>query len=115
MSKSFRKTPKGGITTAPSEKKDKKIWHGTMRARNRICLVRFLRTEEDVLFPGKRDVSNIWSFSKDGKRYWGGKGTVRLNLKKGHAPKKVFGLKRHNLFGRIVVLDLKDVIKAYRK
>jgi len=72
MSRSHRKTPiigRGG----GSEKYDKRIWHGRMRAHeNALCRNACVSTIEDVddlIFPQKNDVSNVWSMSKDGKGY----------------------------------------------
>lgn len=64
MANSYRKTPVSGITTARSEKQDKKIWHSRMRAATRT----HLRSGRDIdVMPVEREVSNVWSFDKDGK------------------------------------------------
>lgn len=65
MSRSRRKTPIFGNTTCRSEKEDKKIANQQLRARVRDALI----TEEEVM-PAVREVSNVWSFGKDGKNYW---------------------------------------------
>lgn len=59
MARSYRRTPILGITTAESEKQDKR------RAK------RYLRRKvrQGKLYLTLRDVSNGWAFGKDGKRY----------------------------------------------
>lgn len=65
MARSRRKNPICGITTARSEKQDKKIWHSRMRAATRTHLAS--GRDPDVM-PIEREVSNVWSFDKDGKQ-----------------------------------------------
>jgi len=65
MARSHRKTPICGITTAHSEKIDKKIWHSRMRARTHTHLNSGRDTD---VMPITREVSNVWSFAKDGKQ-----------------------------------------------
>lgn len=65
MARSYRKTPVTGITTARSEKQDKKIWHSRMRAATRTHL---LSGGDPDVMPIEREVSNVWSFGKDGKQ-----------------------------------------------
>lgn len=57
MSRSYRKRPFSGITTAETEKDDK-------RRANRKLRRKVKRGDLDLTI---RDVSNIWSFDKDGK------------------------------------------------
>lgn len=65
MSRSKRKTPIFGITTAVSEKQDKRRWNRTFR---RIAKVK-ARVEDEA--PVKIEaVTNIWDGAKDGKRYY---------------------------------------------
>lgn len=64
MARSRRKTPISGITTARSEKSDKKLWHSRMRARLRTHI---MSGGDADLTPLVREVSNVWSFAKDGK------------------------------------------------
>jgi len=65
MSRSRKKTKIHGITTARSEKQDKRI-------ANR----RYRRTVKpkvkagDVILPEIREISDIWLFEKDGKTYY---------------------------------------------
>ena len=68
MSRSFRKTPIFGMTTSPSEKQDKKIWHSRARATERDRLK--AGVDDNHLTTLDREVSNPWSFDKDGKTYW---------------------------------------------
>lgn len=65
MSRSIRKSPAGG-NAGGSEKQDKKIWHSRQRAALRDALA-----GEDEVLPETKDVSNPWSMSKDGKRWYG--------------------------------------------
>lgn len=65
MARSYRKTPICGITTARSEKSDKKIWHSRMRART----LTHIRSGRDLdVMPLVREVSNVWDFAKDGRQ-----------------------------------------------
>jgi hypothetical protein len=67
MARSYRKTPIRGITTAHSEKTDKKLWHSRMRART----LTHIRSGRDLdVLPITREVSNVWSFAKDGKQHF---------------------------------------------
>lgn len=59
MSRSRRKTPVFGFTTATSEKQDKRL------ANRRLRRV----VHQGKLYVRLRDVSNVWSFDKDGKKY----------------------------------------------
>lgn len=72
MSRSFRKTPVTSMTGARSEKSDKKIWHRRFRRASNMLLNTLsdnIEKAETSLFPNILDVSNVWSFSKDGKHY----------------------------------------------
>jgi len=60
MTRSYRKTPMAGITIARSEKQDKR--HANRRLRRKV------RTGALELL--LREVSSVWGFEKDGKRYW---------------------------------------------
>lgn len=67
MSRSFQKTPITGYTTARSEKDDKR----RANRRHRTAVKRILRTElEPETLPLLREVSNVYTFAKDGKQYW---------------------------------------------
>jgi len=65
LSKSYRKHPFCGMTTAESEKKDKQLAH---RRERRI--VRQILGSDPLrpVLPHRREVSNVWSFDKDGKQ-----------------------------------------------
>jgi len=65
MSCSKKKTPISGITTAKSEKQNKR----TANRRWRKKVKDTLRKGVEIL-PELREVSNVWSFEKDGKSYF---------------------------------------------
>ncbi|HUJ09009.1 MAG TPA: hypothetical protein VL171_03215 [Verrucomicrobiae bacterium] len=67
MSRSRRKRSIIGITTSPSEKQDKCIANRKERKRVRVILGQDFSA--DVL-PHKREVSDVWSMEKDGKRHF---------------------------------------------
>ena len=64
MSRSRKKTPILGITTAASEKSDKQAANRKFRR----IVKQEVNAEEDVITK-KREASDIWSFAKDGKRF----------------------------------------------
>jgi len=64
MGKSRRRTPIVGITTARSEKFDKKIMHGRLRRKSKV-----LAPDPDAVFPIPDEAMNKWSMAKDGKQY----------------------------------------------
>lgn len=66
MSDSYRKTPRGGWTTAASEKHDKRIANRRFRRRARLAL--HGGREPPRLM---REVSDVWNMDKDGKRWFG--------------------------------------------
>lgn len=75
MSRSRRKTPIWGITTASSEKDDKQIWHRRYRARVRSAIETCVDYEDlDWLIPTVKESSNPWDMNKDGK-HWHGPGS----------------------------------------
>ncbi|MGH2372430.1 MAG: hypothetical protein ACREOC_18040 [Gemmatimonadales bacterium] len=67
MSRSRKKTAIAGITNARSEKLDKRLANRKARRRAREA-VRV--TPAADVFPVLRAVSNVWTFSKDGKRFF---------------------------------------------
>jgi hypothetical protein len=69
MSRSFTRSPAGGISCARSEKDDKRRWHHVYR---RACSVALERGDE--LLPTVREESDAWTMAKDGKRWDGGQG-----------------------------------------
>jgi hypothetical protein len=66
MSRSRRKVPIAGITTARSEASDKYHNHHKLRQRVKVAM----RGEAEVL-PLMREVTNLWWMAKDGKRWFG--------------------------------------------
>ncbi len=64
MARSYRHTPIFGITTRRSEKQDKRLANRRLRR-----LVRPALSRGDELLPLLREVSDLWSFDKDGRRY----------------------------------------------
>lgn len=64
MSRSKRKTPITGITTAETEKKNKLEANRKLRRLNKIKM-----HKGDFNFFQLREISNVWGFDKDGKRY----------------------------------------------
>jgi len=75
MSRSVRKTKIFGITTAQTEKPDKRRWNRTFR---KVCkkLIR-LEKEAPVKMQG---VTNIWDGAKDGKQYY--RGATKKDMRK---------------------------------
>lgn len=74
MSRSYKKAPGSGHTTASSEKKDKQLWHRRWRAGVRTRLVGALRKDEGVegfLDISFREISSTWCMSKDGRAWYG--------------------------------------------
>ena len=65
MSRSRKKTKIHGVTTATSEKQDKRF---SNRRYRRIVKQRI--NAGDVILPKIREVSNIWLFEKDSKVYY---------------------------------------------
>lgn len=63
MSRSRRHTPVFGLTCATSEKHDKRIANRRWRSRVRQAV------HEGVEPPAQREISDVWDFEKDGKRY----------------------------------------------
>lgn len=67
MSRSYRKTPIAGISTAVSEKRDKQL----VNRRLRRGVKQELRGEPEAqVLPLKREVSDVWTMDKDGKRWF---------------------------------------------
>lgn len=71
MGKSYKKNAYGGWTGAESEKKDKETAHRAFRNKSKQALKHFVDTEVED-FPEKlREVSEEWTFAKDGRQYCG--------------------------------------------
>jgi hypothetical protein len=69
MSRSRKKTPIGGITTASSDARWKAMASRTLRHRVKIQLEQELHTDS---FAGKRwDAVDPWTSEKDGKSWFG--------------------------------------------
>ncbi|MEL7363701.1 MAG: hypothetical protein AAFN13_16615 [Bacteroidota bacterium] len=68
MSRSRKKTPISGITTATSEKYDKRLANRRLRRRVRQHLATGHIDSADL--PLLREVSNVWAMDKDGKLYF---------------------------------------------
>lgn len=66
MSRSYRRTPIFGIAPFVSEKQDKRWANRRLRLHVRLALHHDLGAET---LPLLREVSNVWGFRKDGKRY----------------------------------------------
>lgn len=62
MSRSRKKTPVVPITTATTEKEEKRDANRRLR---RVIREKVRNGEEDL--PGIRELSDVWNFSKDGK------------------------------------------------
>lgn len=64
MARSYRHTPIFGITTCRSEKTDKRLANRKLRRAQ----VRAADGGAEIL-PLLREVSDVWGFGKDGRRY----------------------------------------------
>lgn len=62
MSRSYKKTPKREITTATTEKEDKKEANRLLRRVTKHQV----KTDAEIFAP-LREVSDVWDFGKDGK------------------------------------------------
>jgi hypothetical protein len=80
VSRSFRHTPVTGITTARSEKQDKRQAHRNLRAAERAAMETAMETG-DAVFPVLREVANVYSFEKDGKQRFDPKAMPKLMRK----------------------------------
>lgn len=78
MSRSRRKTPITGTTTARSEKLDKQHWHRAYRHAERQLL--HANPYSCPRHPFEFG-AHAWNLSKDGKRYWGTDVTAKLMRK----------------------------------
>jgi hypothetical protein len=65
MARSKRRTSVVGITTAVSEKQDKRIANIAERRINKALLAEDL---DGSTLKSKRELSNVWAFDKDGKQ-----------------------------------------------
>lgn len=78
MSRSFKSIPKGGHSCAESDKSDKQKANRKFRRIVKQYLDDINYLEEKSL-PILQEVSNPWSFAKDGKTYYHVKDTELLN------------------------------------
>jgi hypothetical protein len=71
MSRSKRHAPIRGLT-ADSEKDDKKILHGKLRAKLRVALRKMLLelSSEEYIAPNYDEVHNKWIMAKDGNLHF---------------------------------------------
>lgn len=65
MSRSRKKNPHSGITTAKSEKQDKRVANRHVRRVNKSLLA---LTNDETHLQLKREVSDVWCMDKDGKQ-----------------------------------------------
>lgn len=66
MARSKKKNPIHGITTAQSEKEDKR--HANRVYRRKVKqMIKDDEFVDDLTLPEIREVSNVWAFAKDGK------------------------------------------------
>ncbi len=64
MSRSKRRTPIIGYTSAETEKQDKRRANRALRRKVKVSI-----NQGDFELPLLREVSTVWSFDKDGKQY----------------------------------------------
>jgi hypothetical protein len=64
MSRSRKKVPVTGMTTQDSEKQDKRKANRKLRAAVRVAIA-----DEQEVMPELREVSDVWTFGKDGKQW----------------------------------------------
>lgn len=69
MSRSRRKTPIFGHTTARSEADDKRLWHKRWRSHERDNL-NTIGPDGDHVPVHRRAVSSTWNMAKDGKHWF---------------------------------------------
>lgn len=70
MSRSRRKTPIFGHTTARSEVHDKRLWHKRWRSRERDQLAT-VGPDGEIMPIHRHTVSSTWDMAKDGKSWFG--------------------------------------------
>lgn len=64
MSRSTKKTPKKGITSSETEKENKRQANRKFR---RVTKIQVKKGDKEL--PLTRELSNVWSFDKDGKQF----------------------------------------------
>ncbi|MFD1770647.1 hypothetical protein [Sphingobacterium suaedae] len=75
MSRSIRKTKIFGITSAETEKQDKRLWNRKFR---KVCKKLILKNKETPVKVNA--VTNVWDGAKDGKKYY--LGTTKKDMRK---------------------------------
>jgi hypothetical protein len=70
MSRSKRKTPKGGITKAKSEKFDKRMWNRLFRSRSKTMLQATEEFDSLSLPMNIHKETEIFDGAKDGKTWY---------------------------------------------
>lgn len=74
MSRSHKKSPFSGFTTAKSEKQDKIIASRRLRTKEKNILkhidVNNLDELDELLLPDTKEITNPYTFAKDGKSYY---------------------------------------------
>jgi hypothetical protein len=70
MSRSHRKTPIFGHTTAHSKADDKRLWYKRWRSRQRDQLAA-AAPETEIVPIHRHAVSSTWAMAKDGKSWFG--------------------------------------------
>ena len=68
MSRSKKKHNISGVTTAPSERDDKNIWHKIFRRKNKALLNNTDEVDETV-FLTENEIIDPWQMDKDGKAF----------------------------------------------
>jgi hypothetical protein len=69
MSRSRKKNPIVGVTTAKSEKLDKRILNRILRHKVKNSMkTKDLSELEEFLEPKKDEIMNVWKMQKDGKQ-----------------------------------------------
>jgi hypothetical protein len=72
VSRSVRKPPIIGISTAKSEAADKRRWHAKLRSGVRSSLKALPPDQIDsYIAPVEVEAVNVWSMTKEGKQYFG--------------------------------------------
>ena len=66
MARSKKKNPIHGITTAQSEKEDKRFANRAYRRKVKQ-MIQPDEIVDDLTLPQIREISNVWDFAKDGK------------------------------------------------
>ena len=71
MSRSKKKNPIIGYTTSKSEKQDKQLANRKLRSAFKVLVNNSVDPDEiPVALSSIRSVSNVWTFSKDGKHFF---------------------------------------------